>query len=124
MGEVPISLVWSPDNSYLRAFEDALEGATRFVWVTSFFSSAGVDLMVRSIRAVLDRKGRGRVVVAIDRGGVNTVSAFEALLRLKDDYELFELHAAPAGPGAPPREGVACRGTARAPARRWVGQPD
>jgi hypothetical protein len=93
MSEVPMSLVWSPGGSYMRAFEDALEGATRFVWVTSFFSSAGVDLMIRPMRSVLERGGRGRVVVAIDRSGTNTVSAFEALLRLKDEYDLFELHA-------------------------------
>jgi PLD-like domain len=94
MSEVPMSLVWSPGGSYVRAFEDALDGATRFVWVTSFFSSAGVDLMIRPMRSVLERGCRGRVVVAIDRAGINTVAAFEALLRLKDDYELFELHAA------------------------------
>jgi hypothetical protein len=64
---------------------DAFQGATSFVLVTGFASVAGVGVIGPVVREVLDRGGQGRIILAIDRQGFNTVEVFEALLGLKEE---------------------------------------
>jgi HKD family nuclease len=80
-----VRLVSSPGESYARELIDALSSATSFVLVTGFASVAGIGVVGPAVRAVLERGGQGRIIIAVDRQGFNAASVFEALLALKDE---------------------------------------
>ena len=79
-------LVTSPGEAYAREMLSSLADATFFVLVTAFASVAGVEVVEPAIRAVLERGGRGRIVLAVDRRGFNAGAVFEALLALKASH--------------------------------------
>jgi hypothetical protein len=79
-------LVTSLGDAYAHEMLSALAEATSFVLVTAFASVAGVEVVGPSIRAVLERGGQGRIVLAVDRRGFNAAAVFEALLALKASH--------------------------------------
>jgi len=79
-------LVTSPGENYAHEILSALADATSFVLVTAFASVAGIQVVEPAIRAVLERGGHGRIVLAVDRRGFNAAAVFEALLALKASY--------------------------------------
>jgi hypothetical protein len=79
-------LVTSPGEGYAREMLSALADATSFVLITAFASVAGVEVVEPAIRAVLERGGQGRIVLAVDRRGFNAAAVFEALLALKASH--------------------------------------
>lgn len=79
-----IRLVTSPGDGYQRELLGTLESASRFTLITAFATSAGIEIVRPAIEKVLAREnGRGRIIVAIDRGRFNTARTFETLLALK-----------------------------------------
>ena len=78
-----LRLVVSPGTSYADEMLAALADATAFTLVTGFASVAGVRMVEPALRAVIDRGGQGRIILAVDRQGFNAAAVFQSLLDLK-----------------------------------------
>jgi HKD family nuclease len=79
-----ITLLATPDGSYLQELEKLIERSQSFTLITGFASPAGVALISKTLEGFFGRpETRGTLIVPVDRQGFNTEGIFDSLLKIK-----------------------------------------
>lgn len=79
-----IRILSTPDTSYVDELLAAVDAADSMILVTAFASVAGIELIEGGVKALMQRGGSARIVLAVDRQGFNTSAVFERLLDLRE----------------------------------------